>query len=466
MSKVFADDIKEKEEEMKKLKEDLQSKENNQADKDKGKDKENSDTAGASGFSEDAEKKFQEKKKGRMEKLHNIIRKGLNPPQEALKENSNKSKWSDLKVRVRWSLIMVSLFFLILFMGHFYSAIMVGLIVLAIFYELIDIPIFKGRNLEIKNYYSISWYILCLGTYYFYITTVKSKISFLTEYPIFYYLLKYHKFICFMLYCFGFIYFLQSLTKGYYRYQFRQFAYIHIIFMIFGYFSSMIISNIFNGMIWFLLPVSCVVVNDISAYFWGRMLGKKIFGDIPLSPLSPKKTWEGFIGAFFTTIIWCYFFSNFLSNFEWLLCPVEKLTIMPFSFQSLHCDVSELLKVNEFSFNLLGKTFKLGLTNLQGHSIFIGLFASSIAPMGGLFASGFKRSIKIKDFADTIPGHGGVTDRMDCEMLNGAFVYIYLSQFVFYDETKIMNGIIKKILKLNHDDQIAIFERLRMILGK
>ena len=63
MSKVFADDIKEKEEEMKKLKEDLQSKETNQADKDKGKDKENSDTAGASGFSEDAEKKFQEKKK-------------------------------------------------------------------------------------------------------------------------------------------------------------------------------------------------------------------------------------------------------------------------------------------------------------------------------------------------------------------------------------------------------------------
>ena len=170
MSKVFADDIKEKEEEMKKLKEDLQSKENNQADKDKEKDKENSDTAGASGFSEDAEKKFQEKKKGRMEKLHNIIKKGLNPPQEALKENSNKSKWSDLKVRVRWSLIMVSLFFLILFMGHFYSAIMVGLIVLAIFYELIDIPRFKGRNLEIKNYYPISWYILSLGTYYFYIT--------------------------------------------------------------------------------------------------------------------------------------------------------------------------------------------------------------------------------------------------------------------------------------------------------
>ena len=139
---------------------------------------------------------------------------------------------------------------------------------------------------------------------------------------------------------------------------------------------------------------------------------------------------------------------------------------MPFSLNNLHCDVNELLKTYEFSFSLLGKTFTLGLTNLQCHALFIGLFASSIAPMGGLFASGFKRSIKIKDFADTIPGHGGVTDRMDCEMLNGAFVYIYLRQFVFYDEAKIMNGIIKKILKLNHEDQLAIFERLKAILGK
>ena len=452
--KVYADDdIKEKEEEIKNLKKNIKPKENNQESKD------NSDNAGASGFSEEEEKKFQQKKKGKMEKLHSMIKKGLNPPQEALQ--NNKGKWTDLKVRVRWSLIMVSLFFLILFMGHFYSSIMVAIIVVTIFYELVDISRFKERNLEIRNYHFTSWYILCLGMYYSYINTVKSRISFLAEYPIFYYLLKYHKFICFMLYCFGFIFFLKSLTKGYYRYQFRQFAYIHIIFMIFGYISSMIISNIFNGMIWFLLPVSCVVVNDITAYFWGRMLGKH-----SLSPLSPKKTWEGFIGAFFSTIIWCYFFTKFLSNFKWLLCPVEKLTIMPFDFETPHCDVNELLKAYEFSFSVLGKRFTLSLTNLQFHSIFIGLFASSIAPMGGLFASGFKRGIKIKDFADTIPGHGGVTDRMDCEMLNGAFAFIYLSQFVFYDETKVVNGIIKRILKLNHEEQIAIFERLKTILGK
>ena len=231
--------------------------------------------------------------------------------------------------------------------------------------------------------------------------------------------------------------------------------------MIFGYFSSMIISNIYNGIIWFLLPVSCVVINDISAYFWGRRFGKH-----SLSTLSPKKTWEGFIGAFFSTLIWCYLYTKLLSRYEMFLCPVEKFTLVPFNLNSLHCDTSELLKKYEFSFGLFGKLFTFSLTNLEFHSLAIGLFASSIAPLGGLFASGFKRSIKIKDFADTIPGHGGVTDRMDCEMLNGAFVYIYLSQFVFYDGAKIMDNILKKIMKLSHEEQIEIYEKLKMILGK
>lgn len=44
------------------------------------------------------------------------------------------------------------------------------------------------------------------------------------------------------------------------------------------------------------------------------------------------------------------------------------------------------------------------------------MFASFIAPFGGFFASGFKRGFKIKDFGDSIPGHGGVTDRFDCQV--------------------------------------------------
>jgi phosphatidate cytidylyltransferase len=61
------------------------------------------------------------------------------------------------------------------------------------------------------------------------------------------------------------------------------------------------------------------------------------------------------------------------------------------------------------------------------HAAVIALFSSLIAPFGGFFASGLKRSLKIKDFADSIPGHGGFADRFDCHIVCAFFVYMYLT---------------------------------------
>ena len=121
--------------------------------------------------------------------------------------------------------------------------------------------------------------------YFMIVHMLKDKISFLSSNKIFFYALTYHNFISFALYIYCFLSFITHLKKGYYKYQFGQFAYIHIILIIFGTSASLIINNIFNGIIWFLLPASLVIVNDITAYIWGRMLGKHM-----LTPLSPKKT--------------------------------------------------------------------------------------------------------------------------------------------------------------------------------
>lgn len=61
------------------------------------------------------------------------------------------------------------------------------------------------------------------------------------------------------------------------------------------------------------------------------------------------------------------------------------------------------------------------------HILVISIITSLIAPFGGFFASAFKRNLNIKDFSDTIPGHGGVTDRLDCVSIMAIITPKYLN---------------------------------------
>ena len=404
---------------------------------------------------EDKNKKLKNKE-NEEKKGTNAFSKSSNTPQ-----NPQVSKWRDLQIRTIWSLIMVIGFLLILALGHIYCALLVLIIVICINSELIDISRYKEKNSEIKNYYLISWGIFLLGIYFLYIKNIKYKLAFLYRFPIINYLLTYHTFICFMLYMIIFFIFINSLQAGYYRYQFRQFTYNHIIILIFGISSSLIINNIFNGLIWFLLPASCVIVNDISAYIWGRMFGKH-----QLTPLSPKKTWEGYIGALFTTLLWSYCFSEFLVQYEFMLCPVNQVNFIPFNIFNMKCNTSKFIKIYNvmWEFPIFGK-FSFNLKNIHFHSFAMAMFSSLLAPLGGLFASAFKRSLKIKDFADTIPGHGGLTDRMDCQLLMGVFTYVWLSQFYFFDEKKVLNSLVKQIEGMKSEDRLRVYKYIGKSLG-
>jgi len=119
--------------------------------------------------------------------------------------------------------------------------------------------------------------------------------------------------------------------------------------------------------------------NDSAAYFFGKYMGKK-----PLFPrVSPKKTWEGAIGgALFAcamSLLLHYWFSITLDTIQWL-----------------------------------------------GLSIIIVVAGS----FGDLVESMLKRSLDLKDSAQSIPGHGGFLDRFDGLLLASPFVAAYLKLLV------------------------------------
>lgn len=155
-------------------------------------------------------------------------------------------------------------------------------------------------------------------------------------------------------------------------------------------------------MIWFLFPVSLIICNDVMAYMFGFF-----FGRTPLTKLSPKKTWEGFIGGGIATLIFGFIFAGILGNYQSLVCPLEYDEEIQGLLTS--CTPIPLFQKTTYlmprPFSFLKRS--LVLYPFQLHSLILSLFASSIGPFGGFFASGFKRAFRIKDFAATIPGHGG-----------------------------------------------------------
>lgn len=111
-----------------------------------------------------------------------------------------------------------------------------------------------------------------------------------------------------------------------------------------------------------LLILIIPIANDSFAYFTGMAIGRH-----KLAPkISPKKTWEGAIGAVVGTI--------------------------------LALILSKFLLYSEMSF--------LG-------AIAIAIIGSLMAQMGDLTASVLKRYCNVKDFGTIMPGHGGIIDRLD-----------------------------------------------------
>jgi phosphatidate cytidylyltransferase len=127
-------------------------------------------------------------------------------------------------------------------------------------------------------------------------------------------------------------------------------------------------------------PLGCLFLlwaSDTGAYFAGTKFGKtKLFERV-----SPKKSWEGSVGGFIASMIVALIMSQYFHDlypWQWFGC---------------------------------------------------GAIIVVAGTYGDLVESLFKRSIKIKDSASTIPGHGGFLDRFDGLLLSIPFIITFLKLF-------------------------------------
>ena len=101
---------------------------------------------------------------------------------------------------------------------------------------------------------------------------------------------------------------------------------------------------------------------------------------------------------------------------------------------------------------------------MQFHILVFATFASLIAPFGGFFASGLKRTFKVKDFGESIPGHGGITDRMDCQFIMGFFAFMYYQSFIAVYRQSVGGVIEMAIQGLTVDEQVEVVKGLSKYL--
>lgn len=272
-------------------------------------------------------------------------------------------------------------------------------------------------------------------------------------------IVRHHEFISFMLIVIGIISFVLSLKKGFYKYQFKQLGWCMATIIIIVVQSTFVMTNIMDGIIWFFVPASAIITNDIMAYMCGKYFGKKFISS-PLIKLSPNKTWEGAIGACIFTILFTFIFASYMIDYQFFICPKKGFGLSYPTCKKDYIFIRHDIQI----YNGFITIYNVSIFQL--HSLIFALYASLIGPFGGFFASGFKRAFKLKDFSQSVGfGHGGILDRMDCQIMMCVFVYVYRQSFVLNTITTI-NQITQNILKLSKDEQKILLQNLNKIVNQ
>lgn len=115
-------------------------------------------------------------------------------------------------------------------------------------------------------------------------------------------------------------------------------------------------------------------VNDTGAYLTGLLIGRNRM----YPAVSPKKTWEGFVGGAVLALLAGWLSARYIDGFEEVSWVVFTVIIIIF------------------------------------------------ATVGDLVESKLKRNFNVKDSGSILPGHGGILDRFDGVLLSAPVLFLYI----------------------------------------
>ena len=176
-----------------------------------------------------------------------------------------------------------------------------------------------------------------------------------------------------------------------------------------------------------------------------------------------KLTKTGFVGAWIFTVLFGFAMTNVLMRSKYFICPVNDLGANIFT--GLECDPNPVFIPHTYQLPFIPPNWThlpttVSISPMQFHILVMATFASLIAPFGGFFASGLKRTFNIKDFGDSIPGHGGMTDRMDCQFIMGFFAFMYYQSFIAVYKASPGDLLETAITGLTADEQVELVKLL------
>ncbi|OQR93646.1 phosphatidate cytidylyltransferase [Thraustotheca clavata] len=390
------------------------------------------------------------------------------PTEEAIAAENEKKKASFIK-RCITGFSLIGVYILIIYGGHLYVSLLVLMLQSMIFRELVNVRYRANAEKNLPWFRTIQWCWFGIAMLYNYGDTPQAFIRPDSDEYIYVWIRwysRYHSWISFLLYALVFVFSVLSLKKGYYKYQMGQLTWTIVTLCLIVFQMRYVLNNIFQGLFWFFFPSALVVCNDCFAYFCGKLWGKK-FIKANFLKLSPNKTWEGFIGALFCTLVFAFFSSSFLASISWMTCPLN--TLPEFFPEPLSCNVHPVFvptwySIPTFVTSIFPTLTRIQLYPIQIHAIVFAIFTSIISPFGGFYASAIKRAYKLKDFDSLLPGHGGVMDRMDCQFITALFTSVYCSTFIWSYHTNV-EAILTSVMRLSIEEQQQILQQLQSTLS-